>query len=131
MILRNSPTLEDNDHSTTLLPEMITALLEKALAGQDHGVREHAAKQLGLRKEVTAIQPLINLLDDENPEVQRAAATAIGQLRNPQGMIPLIAHLMLADATTAQNTQTGLQMLTKEDHGSDALQWYAWWKRRH
>jgi transposase len=30
MILRNSPTLEDNDHSTTLLPEMITALLEKA-----------------------------------------------------------------------------------------------------
>ena len=111
-------------------PKATDALI-KALAGQDHGVREHAAKQLGLRKEVTAIQPLIKLLDDENPEVQRAAATAIGQLRNPQGMIPLIAHLMLADATTAQNTQTGLQMLTKEDHGSDALQWYAWWKRRH
>ena len=59
------------------------------LAHPDVEIRRRAARKLGEKGDVRAVQPLCQALHDEDAHVRRAAASALGMLHHPDAMQPL------------------------------------------
>ncbi len=59
------------------------------LAHPDVEIRRRAARKLGEKGDVRAVQPLCQALQDEDAHVRRAAASALGMLHHPDAMQPL------------------------------------------
>ncbi len=63
--------------------DVVTTLIG-ALGDQSPWVRERAAQVLGRFRDERAVQPLVTLLKDSDPDVREEAVTAVGTLcRNP------------------------------------------------
>ncbi|MBI1915690.1 MAG: HEAT repeat domain-containing protein [Planctomycetes bacterium] len=69
------------------------ALLCRALADRDGGVRQAAACGLGNLREVGAVAALIKLVVDDEPAVRREAATALGLIGSAKAVPSLLQSL--------------------------------------
>jgi len=74
-------------------PKASAALLKALEASKYNDVRADAVRGLGLRKCKEAVEPLVELLSDENAGLEAPAATALGQIGDPRAVGPLIAAL--------------------------------------
>jgi HEAT repeat protein len=59
------------------------------LGSEDDGVRQTAAKALGERSDLRAVEPLIITLWDEFSDVRRAAAWALKRIGTPEELAAL------------------------------------------
>jgi len=67
--------------------------MHAALADRDAGVRQAAARAVGLRKDPEATRQLVQLLRDDAPPVRREAATSLGRIGDVQAVPALLAAL--------------------------------------
>jgi HEAT repeat protein len=74
-----------------------------------------------------ALEPVRRALRAE-PAKARAAAHALGQLRDVRGIADLIEALD-RDATTAEEARRSLVELTKQDFGTKSKKWATWWEK--
>jgi len=64
-----------------------------ALSDERYMVRATAVKFLGKTNDPGAVGPVVTMLVDKSPDVRRAAATALGILRDRRAVEPLVAAL--------------------------------------
>lgn len=88
-------------------------------------VKDVAAKALGEIGESQAIDPLVQLLEDENWEVRGTAAKSLGKIGDPRAIEPLIKTLEDPNEIVRWNTTQALESITGENLGEDALSWQA------
>jgi HEAT repeat protein len=72
-----------------------------------------------------AVEPFISALKDENSYVRREAAWALGELKDPRAVEPLIAVIK----DTEGNTVPALKKITGKDFGENPEEWRNWWKK--
>lgn len=75
-------------------PRAARPLLAALDSGSDEWVRTKAASALGKLRSMQAVPALIELLDDDIDDLRRAAAQALGEIRDPRAAAPLVAALM-------------------------------------
>lgn len=71
----------------------ITPLLETLASGKDTGARIEAAKRLGQSGSFQAVEALVKCLKDEHRPVRWAAIEALGDLREPLAVPPLLDYI--------------------------------------
>jgi putative heme-binding domain-containing protein len=71
----------------------VNSAVQVALADEDAGVRQAAARVVGLRRDRTAAPRLMRLLRDDASPVRREAATALGRIGDAQAVPALLAAL--------------------------------------
>ncbi len=77
---------------------LVAAEALKALIGEkDPGMREHAARVLGAIGVRNFYQPVLQLMNDADARVRRAAISAAGALKSPEFVIPLIYRAQSID----------------------------------
>lgn len=69
-------------------------ILIENLKDDDPDKRKEAAEKLGETGTETAIEPLLNVLNDENPQVRFASAKALGKIGEP-AIDPLVLILKM------------------------------------
>jgi HEAT repeat protein len=74
-----------------------------------------------------ALEPVRRSLRAE-PAKARAAAHALGQLRDVRG-VPDLVEALDRDATTAEEARRSLVELTKQDFGVKSKKWSSWWEK--
>ena len=67
-------------------------------------VRKAAAEALGKLNDTSAVEPLVELLDDEDPEVRAEAAASLGKLNDTRAVEPLIRLLDDKDIWVKEET---------------------------
>lgn len=92
--------LEDLDKKGAFDPKVIVDVVgpqrlasDELLKHKDKSVRTLVAMSLSESATPAAVDPLIKLLDDSDPEVVRAAAAGLGRAGDPRGSAPLFALL--------------------------------------
>lgn len=65
----------------------------KELTSLDWHRREITCRELGAIGDESAVQPLIDLLDDSRPPVQQAACDALGEIGDERAVFPLVRRL--------------------------------------
>jgi hypothetical protein len=111
--------------------ELVHPLVAR-LYDADHGVRAAAIDALAgyPPQSIThALEPVRQAVHGE-PARARAAAHALGELRDLDAIPDLIAATE-RDHTTAEEARRALVQLTKQDFGSKAKKWRAWWEKNH
>ena len=78
-------------------PAGIDVLVEEGLAHASPFVRASVAEWAGETRKSDAVQGLIQALDDRSGEVRLAAASALGEIRDPVAEEPLEAALRVKD----------------------------------
>jgi hypothetical protein len=68
-------------------------------------------------------------LVDPDPEHARQAATALGELRDPQAVPRLTELLKHRESRVADAVHRALVQITKQDFGTSRWRWRAWWDR--
>jgi HEAT repeat protein len=92
--------------------------------------QEKARKALVSRLSRLAAGPLLGLLQDNEPELRRAAALACARRDAKTYVPPLIPLLRDRDEDVAAAARAALKELSGRDLGADADAWQAWWDRR-
>jgi len=112
--------LSDNDNKD------LNILLEE-LKNEDPEVRKEAAESLGECQDAGAVEPLIKALDDDNPHVRFASAKSLGNigepaieplvniLKNEEGNIRRYATLALKDIKSDKVVDQLVDALNDED----------------
>ena len=90
-----------------------TETLIVALEDPEPEVRAQAARELGEKGDVLAIEPLIELLGDISPDVQQSAIDALVKFGN-LAIDPLIATLENGDYITRPNAATALSQINDD-----------------
>ncbi|MBI4512096.1 MAG: hypothetical protein HY698_20860 [Deltaproteobacteria bacterium] len=115
-------------HPPIAVPALVSRLFDA-----DFGVRGAALDALlgyPARLLDAALEPVRRALHAD-PAKTRAAAHALGQLRDVRS-IPDLIDVLERDHTTAEEARRGLVQLSKQDFGTRAKKWRAWWeKNRH
>lgn len=112
-------------------PQLVHALVLR-LFDADHGVRPAALDALvgfPARDTNHALEPIRNALHGDAARA-RAAAGALGALRDV-GAIPDLIAATERDHSTAEEARRALVQLTKQDFGTKAKKWRAWWEKNH
>ncbi|MHB9132355.1 MAG: HEAT repeat domain-containing protein [Armatimonadota bacterium] len=87
-----------------------------------------AIQVLGKRKDPRSTQYLLGcLLGDHDPQVQAAAATALGALNDPRAVPVLIRAVNDEDVGVRAAAVAALKTITNQDFGQDHQRWVAWW----
>ncbi|MBI2921661.1 MAG: HEAT repeat domain-containing protein [Planctomycetes bacterium] len=104
--------------------------LIKALSDPSPIVRHDAAETLGIHKVAEASGALEQMLagDARDPVVdpRRAAAKALGGIRNRASVGPLVAALSDRDPGVARLAADSLRAITGQDFGMDRQAWAKW-----
>jgi putative membrane-bound dehydrogenase-like protein len=77
-------------------------LARDVLADRDNAVRHVAAQSVSLWRDVAALTKLIELLHDEDWQIRRVAAEALGRIGDPRAVAPLLNAATQIDSTVAQ-----------------------------
>lgn len=88
-----------------------TAELIKALHSDDLYVLKVAVWSAGRLRIKEAIEPLIDLLDNANPEIKRGIIWSLGVLRDPRAIIYLLPYTNDEDPLIANSAREALQKL--------------------
>jgi len=141
----------------------LTPLISAVKSGRYSG---DAAEALGKLKDPRAVEPLIEALKDENPDVRasaekalekinpkwreteeakkwvpvfisdlkskslgtrEAAVYALGKLKDPRAVEPLIEALKDKEPEVPPNADYALREITGQDFGIDPEKWQKWW----
>ncbi len=81
-------------------PQNIEDLINKAIKGDDLGVRRQAIIDLGYHKQKEIYPQLVKLLDDSSPSIQQAAVISLGRFGNPQAIDELTKPKILQSPVT-------------------------------
>lgn len=111
-------------------PEAIDALVER-LFDNDYGVRSTAIAALGGYPPAVLAPGLARIRDNlhsERSERIQAAANALAKLADVHA-IPDLVDLIARDERNAENARLALVRLTKQDFGTNARKWRAWWSK--
>jgi len=128
---------EDREHryyATLTCGEVRGPLLVPALVARlfdhDYGVRAAAINAL-LAYPAREIEPALEVVRGAlhgEPERARAAAGALGELRDVRAIPDLIAATE-GDHATGEEARRALIQLTKQDFGTRGRKWRAWWEK--
>ena len=89
-------------------------------------VKDVVAKALGEIGKPQAIDSLLELLEDDNWEVRGTAAKSLGKIGDPQAIEPLIETLEDKNEIVRWNSSQALENITGESLGDDASKWQAY-----
>jgi HEAT repeat protein len=148
--------LEDLDKKAAFDPKVIVDAVgpqklasDELLKHPDKSVRTLVAVSLSEAATPAAVDPLIKLLNDSDPEVVRAAAAGLGRTGDPRGSVPLFALLQknpsmrqsvldaiakstsapgiakLLDSTDSVDLKRSLVSLLRETHDPRVIETYA------
>lgn len=78
-----------------------------------------------------AVEPLINVLDDDSGMVRVSVALALGRLKDARAIEPLINGMnnKKNSGYMKGNFIKSLKKLTKQDFGDDHAKWLDWWTK--
>ena len=110
-------------------PMLVPALVAR-LFDHDYGVRAAAINAL-LAYPSREIEPALEVVRGAlhgEPERARAAAGALGELRDVRAIPDLIAATD-GDHATGEEARRALIQLTKQDFGTKGRKWRAWWDK--
>jgi HEAT repeat protein len=112
--------------------EAVPALGQRVFDG-DAAVRRAATMALGRYPPSQPLRTLIENLRNElvgpDPNRQRHAAMAIGELRDGPSVPRLIDHLKHRDMETVDQAHRALMVITKQDFGTTRWRWRSWWEK--
>ncbi|MBD3181939.1 hypothetical protein GF312_06595 [Candidatus Poribacteria bacterium] len=100
-----------------MLKTLLRWRLKKIKSG-DENSRLKAAKKLSKARDIRAVEPLINMLNDESNEVKATAAAILGYIGDRRAIQPLIAVSDDYDAGVQSSANMALGMIM--DMHSDA-----------
>jgi len=117
------------------IPDLI-GVIERAGRGGDHVRRaltaltaqDFGASERKWRKWYDAALEVVRSALHGEPERARAAAAALGDLRDVRA-IPDLISAADGDHATAEEARRALIQLTKQDFGTKARKWRAWWEK--
>jgi len=110
-----------------------------ALVDEASEVREAASEALksfpgwGKSDEANRVVPeLIVVLQDQrkDPEVRKNAAEALGKIKDPKAVEPLITTLKDKDSEVRWHAAEALEKITKEHFGREVAKWEEWLKKQ-
>ncbi|MGO8696640.1 MAG: PVC-type heme-binding CxxCH protein [Limisphaerales bacterium] len=100
--LRNSSATEARRNALWALTQIDAAqareAVRSALRDKDNTVRHVAVQSISLWRDTDAMTALLPLLQDEDPQVRRSAAEALGRIGNPAAVPALLAAAAQIDA---------------------------------
>ena len=75
---------------------------------------------------------LIVVLQDQrkDPEVRKNAAEALGKIKDPRAVEPLITTLKDKDSEVRWHAAEALEKITKEHFGREVAKWEEWLKKQ-
>jgi HEAT repeat protein len=73
------------------------------LKSSSSDVRRAAAEELGRKRTITAVDPLISALADPDAGVRRAAAKALGEIGDKRAVAPILSRFSSEDTYTQQD----------------------------
>ena len=78
------------------------------------------------------VPELIVVLQDQrkDPEVRKNAAKALGKIKDPRAVEPLIATLKDKDSEVRWHAAEALEKITKEHFGREVAKWEEWLKKQ-
>ena len=78
------------------------------------------------------VPELIVVLQDQrkDPEVRKNAAEALGKIKDPRAVEPLIATLKDKDSEVRWHAAEALEKITKEHFGREVAKWEEWLKKQ-
>lgn len=97
-----------------------------SLKHDNTNVRMLAAWGLGQIGE-PALKPLLAELEDKGSPGRSDAAFALGKIKQPQAIGPLIAALKETDPELRKESAKALSRITGQDFGESAAEWQKWW----
>jgi hypothetical protein len=107
-----------------------TEALAFAIPRLEGDARQKAREALTSRMARLKAESLTTYLEDEEPEIRRAAALACA-VKGLKAAVPnLIARLGDRDDGVAQAAHAALKDLTGQNLGTSAAEWEAWWKKQ-
>lgn len=89
-------------------------------------VKDVIAKALGEIGQPQAVEPLLDLLGDESWEVRGTAAKSLGKIGDTRAVEPLIKTLGDKNEIVRWNSSQALENITGESLGDDAAKWQAY-----
>jgi HEAT repeat protein len=72
---------------------------------------------------------LISALKDRDSPARGDAAWALGKIRDPRAVEPLIAALKDENPSIQEDAEKALMQITGKDFGPDPVKWQNWWKQ--
>ncbi len=99
-----------------------TATLIKALAAAEADVRAQAARALGERRVVAAIEPLVARLGDSDPVVRLQAVIALGRIGKSEAIAALLPRLADAEPFVAFSARKALKRINDWKTAAPALE---------
>jgi len=85
-------------------------LVYAATSGADRGERLRAVTALGMSDDPRAVRPLMDLLEDADPEIRLSATTALGRLKSGRPVDSLIGRLRDTGEQTATREQAAFAL---------------------
>jgi len=122
-----------------------------ALNDENINVQRVAAESLGRIRDPRAVEPLIRVLTEESlyivmpmssaesrivvgkkykGSVRWAAAKALGEIKDPRAIEPLITALSEKDINLHMFAAGALREMTGRDFGTDYSKWQEWWEQK-
>jgi HEAT repeat protein len=105
----------------------ILLLVQLLTYGKDDHFRLLAADVLSEIGDHRAVEPLIEALRSNNPEVRCLAAWVLGKIEGVRAIRDLITATKDEDKEVRVRAAWALQRITGEDFGHDAAKWETWW----
>lgn len=99
-----------------------------SLKHENTNVRMLAAWGLGQMGE-PALKPLVVELEDKGSPGRSDAAFALGKIKQPQAIGPLIAALKETDPDLRKESAKALSRITGQDFGENPAEWQKWWEQ--
>ncbi|HEY3352535.1 MAG TPA: hypothetical protein VGQ83_04755 [Polyangia bacterium] len=135
--LLGSPDLDVRFYATYLFSELVFAEVVPALATRlydpDASVRGIAVEVLRRYLATAEMKEVLERARGElpgpDPQRQRYAAEALGELRDVASVPRLIELTKHRDDAIAEAARRALVLLTKQDFGASQRQWRGWWDK--
>lgn len=89
---------------------------------QDSAARHEAARRALVQIGSGAVDPLIAALQDRSYDVRKAAAKALGEIRDPRAVQPLMVAIKSGDNTSGDNAEQSAAMNALVEIGSAAVE---------
>jgi HEAT repeat protein len=112
-------TPEDADF---VMPFVLPALKDK-----EPKVRNHAVSITRRLKDLSALQALIELMEDRYELIRANAARSLGELGDKEACGALISQIENTNELVQMCCHESLVKLTDKDYGLDQEKWTEWW----